>query len=100
MVVCVLSRSALSNWPRWDAGCQCGSVNKKPLSLRVHHCERSGVRVQWALYSAYLVRCVDPDTYLLYAEQARQDWPGAWSAAAGGVAAASYLRSLHPADRR
>jgi putative transposase len=59
--------------------CQCGSVTKKPLSLRVHHCERCGVRMQRDLYSAYLIRFVDPDTYLLHADQAREAWPGAES---------------------
>jgi hypothetical protein len=56
--------------------CQCGRVQKKPLSQRVHSCEQCGVQMQRDLYSAYLIRYIDPDTYLLHADQARAAWPG------------------------
>jgi putative transposase len=56
--------------------CQCGQVKKKPLSLRVHACPACGLKMQRDLYSAYLIRFVDPDTHLLYADQAVQAWPG------------------------
>ncbi len=56
--------------------CQCGQVKKKPLSLRVHHCEQCGLEMQRDLYSAYLIRFVDPTTFLLHADQARESWPG------------------------
>ncbi|MGO8949374.1 MAG: zinc ribbon domain-containing protein, partial [Ktedonobacterales bacterium] len=56
--------------------CQCGQVKKKPLSLRVHLCEGCGVQMQRDLYSAYLIRFVDPQTHLLHADQAQAAWPG------------------------
>jgi putative transposase len=59
--------------------CQCGQVKQKPLSLRVHRCDRCGVQMQRDLYSAYLIRFVDPKTFLLHADQARAAWPGAES---------------------
>jgi putative transposase len=59
--------------------CQCGDEKKKPLSVRVHTCEHCGVQMQRDLYSAYLIRFVDPDTHLLHADQARETWPGAES---------------------
>jgi hypothetical protein len=55
--------------------CHCGRVQKKPLSLRVHHCPQCGLHMQRDLYSAYLIRFVDPDTSLLHAGQARESWP-------------------------
>ena len=39
--------------------CQCGRVQKKPLSLRVHACPGCGIQMQRDLYSAYLIRFVD-----------------------------------------
>ena len=39
--------------------CHCGRVQKKPLSLRVHHCPQCGLHMQRDLYSAYLIRFVD-----------------------------------------
>ena len=59
--------------------CQCGDEKKKPLSLRVHTCTQCGVQMQRDLYSAYLIRFVDPDTYLLHADHAQAAWPGAES---------------------
>jgi putative transposase len=73
-VIKVLTRST-----KLSQTCQCGQVKKKPLSQRVHHCEACGVQMQRDLYSAYLIRFVDPDTYLLHAGQAREAWPGAES---------------------
>ncbi|MGO8946370.1 MAG: zinc ribbon domain-containing protein [Ktedonobacterales bacterium] len=55
--------------------CQCGQIKKKPLSLRVHECEVCGVHMQRDLYSAYLIQFIDPDTHLLYADQAVAAWP-------------------------
>ena len=37
---------------RLSQTCQCGDEKKKPLSLRVHHCEQCGVQMQRDLYSA------------------------------------------------
>jgi transposase len=59
--------------------CQCGSIKKKPLSLRVHTCEHCGLQMQRDLYSAYLIRFGDPDTHLLHADHAEEAWPGAES---------------------
>jgi putative transposase len=59
--------------------CQCGAEKKKPLSQRVHACEVCGLQMQRDLYSAYLIRFVDPETYLLHAGQACEAWPGAES---------------------
>jgi transposase len=59
--------------------CQCGQVKKKPLALRVHQCEECGLQMHRDLYSAYLIRFVDPDTFLLHAGQAARAWPGAES---------------------
>jgi putative transposase len=59
--------------------CQCGRVQKKPLSLRVHACPSCGLQMQRDLYSAYLIWFVDPDTFLLHAGQAQAAWPGAES---------------------
>jgi putative transposase len=59
--------------------CHCGRVKKKPLSLRVHACPACGLQMQRDLYSAYLIRFVDPKTFLLHAGQARDAWPGAES---------------------
>ena len=59
--------------------CQCGHEKKKPLSQRAHQCEACGIEMQRDLYSAYLIRFVDPDTYLLHAGHAVEAWPGAES---------------------
>jgi hypothetical protein len=53
----------------------CGTIEKKPLALRVHACE-GGVRMQRDLYSAFLARCVGEDN-LLHVGLARMRWPGA-----------------------
>lgn len=56
--------------------CQCGRVEKKRLSVRVHKCE-CGVLAQRDLYSAFLARCVDPETNLFQVELANSAWSGA-----------------------
>lgn len=50
----------------------CGSVQKKPLSVRIHHCE-CGVVAHRDLYSAFLARCVDGDQVDL--QRATAEWP-------------------------
>jgi hypothetical protein len=51
--------------------CQCGHQKKKPLSVRVHTCAHCGVEMHRDLYSAYLIRFVDPDTFLLHLAKPR-----------------------------
>ena len=51
----------------------CGTVEKKPLSLRVHQCECGVGPVQRDLYSAFLARHVCKDR--LDASQAQKAWP-------------------------
>jgi transposase len=94
--------------------CQCGHEKKKPLSLRVHHCERCGIQMQRDLYSAYLIRCVNPDTFLLHADQAHEAWPGAESLlraawqqaylttqpASGGASRSTHVRRRKAAVRQ
>ncbi len=55
--------------------CQCGQVKKKPLHLRVHHCDGCGLEMQRDLYSAYLIQFIDPASFLLHADQAQAAWP-------------------------
>ncbi|MGO8946211.1 MAG: RNA-guided endonuclease TnpB family protein [Ktedonobacterales bacterium] len=55
--------------------CQCGQVTKKPLSLRTHSCEVCGVEMQRDLYSAYLIRFLDLESFLLHADHAVEAWP-------------------------
>jgi putative transposase len=94
--------------------CQCGDKKKKPLSLRIHHCERCGLQMQRDLYSAYLIRFVDPKTFLLHADQAATAWPGwepilraAWQQAhpthqpaSGGASCPTHVRPRKAAVRR
>jgi putative transposase len=94
--------------------CQCGSVKKKPLGQRVHSCEQCGLQMQRDLYSAYLIRYVDPDTSLLHADQAVAAWPGresvlraAWQQAhptsqpaSGGASGVSHVRRRKSVRRR
>lgn len=56
--------------------CQCGRVNKKKLSHRVHRCE-CGVVVQRDLYSAFLAKHIEPDTFVLQVSQLLDDWQSA-----------------------
>jgi transposase len=53
--------------------CQCGRVNKKSLSERVHRCE-CGVVAQRDLYSAFLAKHTSPDTFVLQVSQLLIDW--------------------------
>lgn len=53
--------------------CQCGKVGKKKLSERVHDCE-CGVHAQRDLYSAFLAKYIDPDTYVLQVSQVLSAW--------------------------
>ncbi|HEY9599993.1 MAG TPA: transposase [Allocoleopsis sp.] len=56
--------------------CQCGRVNKKKLSERVHRCE-CGVVAQRDLYSAFLAKHIEPDTFVLQVSQLLDDWQSA-----------------------
>ena len=49
----------------------CGTLEKKPLSQRVHDCA-CGVRAQRDLYSAFLAFCMDGDTF--NADRAQKTW--------------------------
>ena len=56
--------------------CQCGRVQKKKLSERVHRCE-CGVVAQRDLYSALLAKHIEPDTFVLQVSQLLVDWQSA-----------------------
>ncbi len=56
--------------------CQCGRVRKKKLSERVHRCE-CGVIAQRDLYSAFLAKYTEPDTFVLQVSQLLTDWQSA-----------------------
>jgi transposase len=56
--------------------CQCGRVKKKTLKERVHRCE-CGIVAQRDLYSAFLARHIDPDTFVLQVNQLLDDWQSA-----------------------
>ena len=56
--------------------CHCGRVKKKKLSQRVHRCE-CGVVVQRDLYSAFLAKHIEPDTFVLQVSQLIEDWQSA-----------------------
>ncbi len=56
--------------------CQCGRVRKKNLSERVHQCE-CGVVAQRDLYSAFLAKYTEPDTFVLQVSQLLTSWPSA-----------------------
>jgi putative transposase len=56
--------------------CQCGRVAKKKLSERVHRCE-CGVVAQRDLYSAFLAKHIEPDTFVLQVSQLLVDWQSA-----------------------
>jgi hypothetical protein len=84
--------------------CQCGRVKKKLLSERVHKCE-CGVFAQRYLYSAFLAKHIEPDTFVLQVSQLVKDWQSAelrlWAAwrtatesqpATGGILPSSFGR--------
>jgi len=56
--------------------CQCGRVKKKSLSERIHKCE-CGVVAQRDLYSAFLAKHIEPDTFVLQVSQLLVDWQSA-----------------------
>jgi transposase len=56
--------------------CQCGRVKKKTLKQRVHRCE-CGVVAQRDLYSAFLAKYIEPDTFVLRVSQLIEDWHSA-----------------------
>ena len=94
--------------------CQCGRVQKKPLSERVHACPACGLQMQRDLYSAYLIRFVDQQTFLLHADQAQAAWPGwepilraAWQQAhpthqpaSGGANGSAHVRQWNAVSRQ
>jgi transposase len=56
--------------------CQCGRVQKKNLVIRIHKCE-CGVVAQRDLYSAFLAKHIEPDTFVLQVSQLLTDWHSA-----------------------
>jgi len=56
--------------------CQCGRVQKKKLSERVHQCE-CGIQMQRDIYSALLAKHIEPDTFVLQVSQLLDDWQSA-----------------------
>jgi transposase len=56
--------------------CQCGRVKKKKLSERIHQCE-CGVIAHRDLYSAFLAKHIEPDSFVLQASQLVKDWHSA-----------------------
>ena len=71
---------------RLSQTCHCGRIKKKARSERWQVCP-CGVSAQRDLFSAYLARCVDPETSLLNVGQAREAWPGWEPTRAAGVRA-------------
>ncbi len=56
--------------------CQCGRVKKKTLKQRVHQCE-CGVTAQRDLYSAFLAKHIEPNTFVLQVSQLLDNWQSA-----------------------
>jgi hypothetical protein len=56
--------------------CQCGRVEKKNLFERIHQC-KCGVVAQRDLYSAFLAKHIQPDTFVLQVSQLLVDWQSA-----------------------
>lgn len=82
-LLCRLAASAggrvveLNAWcAKLSQTCLCGAIKKKRLSERWHDCQ-CGVSAQRDLFSAYLARFVERDTFLLNAGRAQVAWPGA-----------------------
>jgi transposase len=84
--------------------CHCGRVKKKSLTQRVHRCE-CGAVAQRDLYSAFLAKHIEPDTFVLQVSQLLTDWHSAelrlWAAwrtasdnkpATGGILPSSFGR--------
>ncbi len=55
---------------------EASSLKKKTLSQRVHQCE-CGVVAQRDLYSAFLAKYIEPDTFVLQVSQLKDDWQSA-----------------------
>ena len=82
--------------------CQCGRVEKKSLKQRFHKCE-CGVHAQRDLYSAFLAKCIDPETNVLQVNQVLDAWcsvelllRAAWRAATTSTCdweASAFLRA-------
>ncbi len=60
-------------YTRLSQTCQCGRVKKKKLSERVHQCE-CGIQMQRDLYSAFLAKHIEPDTFVLQVSQLVDNW--------------------------
>ncbi len=56
--------------------CQCGRVEKKKLSERVHNCV-CGIQMQRDLYSAFLAQHIEPDSFVLQVSQLLSNWQSA-----------------------
>jgi transposase len=56
--------------------CQCDRVKKKKLSERVHSCV-CGIQMQRDLYSAFLAKHIEPETFVLQVSQLLVDWQSA-----------------------
>jgi hypothetical protein len=56
--------------------CQCGRVKKKQLCPRVHKCV-CGIQMQRDLYSAFVAKHIQPDTFVLQVSQLVSDWHSA-----------------------
>jgi transposase len=56
--------------------CQCGRVQRKKLSERIHRCE-CGIVAQRDLYSAFLAKHIEPNTFVLQVSQLVDDWHSA-----------------------
>ena len=64
--------------------CQCGRVKKKSLCERIHSCE-CGIVAQRDLYSAFLAKHTEPDTFVLQVSQLLCDWQSAQLRRASGL---------------
>jgi transposase len=64
--------------------CQCGRVRKKILSERIHKCE-CGIVAHRDLYSAFLAKHIEPDTFVLQVSQLLVDWQSAERRRASGL---------------
>lgn len=60
---------------RLSQTCLCGTIKKKPLSLRWHTCD-CGITVQRDVFSAYLAKFVNPKTSMLDFEAANNQFLG------------------------
>lgn len=81
--------------------CQCGRVEKKKLSQRVHDCV-CGVQAQRDLYSAFLAQHIEPDTNVLQVNQLLSSWESAelrlWAAWRAATINQPAIRGLLPSS--